>query len=62
MAALRSLNNQFKPFTTPFDPPHGESVVQVEGCAEAVKAWSEIGRGCRDVHDHFLTDARLRHR
>jgi hypothetical protein len=62
VAPLRSLNNQLKPFTAPFDPPHRESVVQVEGCTEAVKSGAEIGGGCRDVHDHFLTDARLRHR
>ena len=62
VTAFRSLNNQLKSFTAPFDPPHREAVVQIKGCTEAVKSGAEIGGGCRDVHDHFLTDARLRHR
>ena len=36
-------------------------VRNIEGGTKAVEARSEVGGGCRNIHNHFLTDARLRH-
>ena len=61
MTAFGALNNQFESLTAAFDPPHGKAVVEIEGGTKAVEARSEVGGGCRNIHNHFLTDARLRH-
>ena len=61
MAAFRALDDQFEAFAIALDAAHREAVVQIQGRAEAVEARTEVGGGRRDVHHHFLTDARLRH-
>ena len=61
MTALGALNNQFESLTAAFDPPHGKAVVEIQGGTKAVEARSEVGSGRRNIHHHFLTDARLRH-
>jgi len=61
MGSLLPFDDQLEAFTIPLDSPHGEAVVQVQGCTETVEAWSDVGCGGWDIHHNGLAYARLRH-
>ena len=61
MAALRSLNDQFKPLAAAFDAAHLKAIVQIKGSSKTVEPRSEVGGGCGHINNYFLPYARLRH-
>ena len=61
MAAFAPLNDQVEAFPAPLDHPQLETVVEVQGGTEAVKARADVGSCCRHIHPDALADPGTHH-